>query len=231
MLTIRKSNERGHVDHGWLNTHHTFSFANYYDPKHMGFKSLRVINEDFIAGGMGFGAHPHRDMEIITYIVKGVLEHKDSMGNVAQILPGEVQRMSAGRGVMHSEYNPKPDEEVHLFQIWIMPNQMGATPGYDQKSFEEKINSQKLVLVVSPDGREGSLSIKQDAEMYISRLKANDKLEFNLKPGRGAWIQVVKGKIQVGDKELITGDALSTEEAGLLNFRANEDSEFILFDL
>lgn len=231
MFTVRKSNERGFADHGWLKSRHTFSFADYYDPKHMGFKNLRVINEDRIAGGTGFGAHPHRDMEIISYVIKGALEHKDSMGNITQIKPGEVQRMSAGTGVVHSEYNASPNEETHFFQIWIMPNQMGKNPGYGQKSFEDKINSEKLALVVSQDGRDGAITIKQDADMYISRLKAKDNVEFNLKAGRGAWLQVVRGKIKVGEEVLAAGDALSSQEAQLLSFNAIEDSEFILFDL
>lgn len=231
MFTIRRSNERGFANHGWLKSRHTFSFADYYDPKHMGFKSLRVINEDRIDGGTGFGAHPHRDMEIISYVISGALEHKDSMGNVAQIKPGEVQRMSAGTGVVHSEYNAFPNEETHFFQIWILPNQTGTTPGYGQKSFEEKIHSEKMALVVSQDGRDGSITIKQDADMYISRLKEKETVEFNLKAGRGAWVQIVKGKIRIGDEELSTGDALSTTEAQLLSFKALEDSEFILFDL
>lgn len=231
MFTIRRSNERGFADHGWLKSLHSFSFADYYDPKHMGFKSLRVINEDRIAGGTGFGAHPHRDMEIISYVVRGALEHKDSMGNVTLIKPGEVQRMSAGTGVVHSEYNASPDEENYFFQIWIMPNQLGKNPGYGQKSFEDKINSEKLVLVVSQDGREGSITISQDADMYVSRLKAKDKVEFTLKAGRGVWVQIVKGKISIGDEELSSGDALSTNDPQLLSFQAMEDSEFIFFDL
>lgn len=231
MFTIRRSNERGFANHGWLKSRHTFSFADYYDPKHMGFKNLRVINEDRIDGGTGFGAHPHRDMEIISYVIKGALEHKDSMGNVAQIKPGEVQRMSAGTGVVHSEYNAFSNEETHFFQIWILPNQMGTTPGYGQKSFDEKINSTKMALVVSQDGRDGSITIKQDADMYISRLKAKEKVDFNLKAGRGAWVQIVKGKISIGGEELSVGDALSTNDPQVLSFKAIEDSEFILFDL
>ncbi len=231
MFTVRKSNERGFADHGWLKSRHTFSFADYYDPKHMGFKNLRVINEDRIAGGTGFGTHPHRDMEIISYVIKGALEHKDSMGNITQIKPYEVQRMSAGTGVVHSEYNASPNEETHFFQIWIMPNQLGQNPGYGQKSFEDKINSKKLALVVSQDGRDGSITIKQDADMYISRLKAKDKVEFNLKAGRGAWVQIVRGKIRIGNEELSSGDAISTHESQILKFNAIEDSEFILFDL
>lgn len=231
MLQLRKSEERGFADHGWLKSRHTFSFANYYDPKHMGFKNLRVINEDRIAGGTGFGAHPHQDMEIISYVVEGALEHKDSMGTVAVIKPGEVQRMSAGTGVIHSEYNALRDKETHFFQIWIMPNERGVKPGYGQKSFEAELNSKKLVLVVSNDGRDGSISIRQNADMYVSRLKAGDEIDFNVRKGRGVWIQVIKGNLTVGDKVLDTGDAYSTQDAQSLNISASQDSEIILFDL
>lgn len=231
MLQLRKSEERGYADHGWLKSRHTFSFANYYDPRHMGFKNLRVINEDRIAGGTGFGAHPHQDMEIISYVVEGALEHKDSMGTVAVIKPGEVQRMSAGTGVIHSEYNAQRDKETHFFQIWIMPNERGVKPGYGQKSFEADLNSKKLVLVVSNDGRDGSISIRQDADMYVSRLKAGDELNFGIRQGRGVWVQVIKGNLKVGDEFLNIGDAFSSQEAQGLNITATENSEFILFDL
>lgn len=231
MLTVRKSSERGVGAHGWLNSQHSFSFANYYDPKHMGFRSLRVINEDRIEGGTGFGAHPHNDMEIISYVVKGALEHSDSMGTKAVIRPGEVQRMSAASGVLHSEYNKLPEEQAHFFQIWIMPNKSGGTPGYGQKSFEEELKRDKLVLVVSESGRDGSIDIKQDADIYISRLKAGDNIDFKLRPQRGAWVQVVKGNLNVNGTNLNTGDAVSVNEETLLTFKAKDQSEFILFDL
>lgn len=231
MLQLRKSEERGNANHGWLKSLHTFSFAGYYDPKHMGFRALRVINEDRIEGGTGFGAHPHRDMEIISYVVKGALEHKDSMGTKAIIRPGEVQRMSAGTGVTHSEYNALPEEETHFFQIWIQPNKMGVAPGYGQKSFEEDLNSKKMVLVVSQDARDGSIGIKQDADLYISRLKKDDFVDFKLRANRGAWVQVVKGQLNVNGKELSTGDALSFENEELLTLKALDNSEFMLFDL
>lgn len=231
MLQLRKSQDRGIANHGWLKSKHTFSFADYYDPEHMGFRSLRVINEDRIEGGSGFGAHPHRDMEIISYVVKGALEHKDSMGTQTIIKPGEVQRMSAGTGVVHSEYNAQPHDETHFFQIWIQPKTRGGNPGYGQKSFESDLNSKKLVLVISPDGRDGSISIKQDADMYISRLSKDDDLEFKVRPTRGAWVQVVSGNLTVNGKDLTTGDALSFQDEELLKFKANDNSEFILFDL
>lgn len=231
MLQVRKSEERGIGAHGWLNSHHTFSFANYYDPKHVSFRSLRVINEDRIDGGTGFGAHPHNNMEIISYVVKGALLHSDSMGTKAVIRPGEVQRMSAGSGVVHSEYNEKQDEETHFFQIWITPNKTGGTPGYGQKSFEKELNEKKLVLVLSESGREGSIEIKQDADLYISRLNAGEEVEFNMRPNRGAWIQVVKGQITVNGQNISTGDGISVNEENLLKFKAQEQSEFMLFDL
>lgn len=231
MLTIRRSDQRGYANHGWLKSHHSFSFANYYDPMHMGFRSLRVINEDLIAGGMGFGTHPHRDMEIITYVTRGALEHKDSMGTREVILPGEVQHMSAGTGVAHSEYNPRDDEETHLFQIWIMPDRDGHKPRYGQKSFEEALQSKSLVLVASHTGREGSIPIHQDADMYISRLKNEGTLEFAIRPGRGVWIQVARGQIEVNGSLLETGDAISGNDPETLKILAKEDSELIIFDL
>ncbi|MCM2280470.1 MAG: pirin family protein [Bdellovibrionaceae bacterium] len=231
MIRIRKSDERGLADHGWLKSRHTFSFADYYDPKFMGFRSLRVINEDRIEGGTGFGSHPHRDMEIISYVIQGALAHKDSMGNQTLIRPGEVQRMSAGTGVVHSEYNAIPNGETHFFQIWILPQAPGGTPGYGQKSFESELNSKKLVLVVSQDGRDGSISIKQDADLYISRLSSGDALDFRVRPTRGLWLQVAYGHLNINGEELSTGDALAFEAAEQLEAQANEKSEFLLFDL
>jgi redox-sensitive bicupin YhaK (pirin superfamily) len=231
MLQLRKSEERGNAHLGWLKSKHTFSFANYHDPKHMGFRSLRVINEDRIEGGSGFGSHPHQDMEIISYVVKGALEHKDSMGTKAIIRPGEVQRMTAGTGVVHSEYNADPENETHFFQIWIIPKKRGSAPGYGQKSFEAELNTQKMVLVISESGRDDSLSIEQDADLYLSRLKNEDEVEFKLKPNRGAWIQVVHGKLNVNGTEVSAGDAISFENAELLKFKSLEKSEFMLFDL
>ncbi len=235
MFVVRRSNERGDANHGWLKSRHTFSFAGYYDPKHMGFKSLRVINEDRIAGGTGFGAHPHRDMEIISYVVKGALEHKDSMGTKAIIRPGEVQRMSAGSGITHSEQNHESNSETHFFQIWIMPKTEGGAPGYGQKSFEDQLTPGKLVLVASEDSRDGSIGIRQDADLYVSRLSKDDVVDFNMRAGRGVWIQVVKGQIAVaqmpGASELSQGDAVAVTGESKLTIRANEASEFLLFDL
>lgn len=231
MLEIRKSADRGLANHGWLKSLHTFSFAEYYDPQQMGFRSLRVINEDRIEGGTGFGAHPHRDVEIISYVVSGGLSHEDSMGNNTIIRPNEVQRMTAGTGVVHSEYNANPTEETHFFQIWILPKAKGSTPGYGQKSFEAELNSKKLVHVISQDGRDGSISINQDADLYISRLKTGDDLEYKLRETRGAWIQIVKGDLSVNGTTVKAGDALKFENAETIKFKANSDSEFLLFDL
>lgn len=231
MLQIRKSEDRGLADHGWLKSRHTFSFAEYYDPKQMGFRSLRVINEDRIEGGTGFGAHSHRDVEIISYVVSGGLQHEDSMGNKTVIRPNEVQRMTAGMGVVHSEYNANPTDETHFFQIWILPKAKGGTPGYGQKSFETELNTKKLVHVISQDGRDGSISINQDADLYISRLKAQDELDFKLRESRGAWIQVVKGDLTINGQSVKAGDALSFEKAETIQFKASADSEFLLFDL
>lgn len=233
MLQVRKSNDRGQGDHGWLRSRHTFSFADYYDPSQMGFRSLRVINEDHIQGGTGFGMHPHRDMEIITYVVKGALRHQDSMGNKSVILPGEVQHMSAGTGVLHSEHaeGDSLGNEAHILQIWIQPKSRGGDPRYGQKSFEAELSQKNLVLVVSESGREGSIGIKQDADVYVSRLREGDGFEFELRPKRGAWIQLIKGRIRIDDNELSAGDGFSVDEPGLKNFKALENSEFILFDL
>jgi len=197
----------------------------------MGFRSLRVINEDRIDGGMGFDSHPHENMEIISYVVDGALEHKDSMGTKAVILPGEVQRMSAGSGVVHSEVNKMNDRKTHFFQIWIMPNKEGGKPGYGQKSFESDLNKNKLTLVVSQDGRDGSIEIKQDANMYISRLKSGDHVELKLLPKRGAWIQMVKGNVDLNGETLKTGDGAAIDNEQLLKLKATDESEVIIFDL
>ncbi len=231
MLTIRKSEERGHANHGWLDSYHTFSFAGYYDPQHMAFRSLRVINQDQIAGGKGFGTHPHRDMEIITYMLDGALEHKDSMGNGSIIRVGDVQRMSAGTGITHSEFNPSATETAHLLQIWILPNQQNVTPSYEQIAFtrEEKLN--QLRLIASPSGRDRSVKIYQDALIYASILEDGAKVVHSVAPNRYAWIQVARGNVMVGDRLLNGGDAISSDQVGDLTIVAQGDAEILVFDL
>ncbi len=231
MIQVRKSQDRGHANHGWLKAKHSFSFADYYDPKNMGFSVLRVINEDRISGGNGFGTHPHRDMEIITYIISGALEHKDSMGNSAVIKPGEVQTMSAGTGVRHSERNNLEDQETHLLQIWLLPKEMNIKPTYGQKSFEKEMAVKDLVLVASSDGRNSSIGINQDVDLYASQLKQNHKLEFGLKPGRNAWLQLISGELKFNSEKLKEGDGVSVTDESLLKIEATSDSHFLLFDL
>lgn len=231
MVTIRKSKERGHARHGWLDSHHTFSFANYYDPAHMGFSALRVINEDRIEGGTGFPTHPHRDMEIISYVIEGALEHKDSMGNATIIRPGEVQRMSAGTGVRHSEYNHDRKNETHFLQIWILPDGEGYEPGYGQKSFSEEFESGKLVHVISPDGRNGTISIHQDANLYIANSKLAGEEIVPASPSRNYWVQVVKGDVKVNGHSLASGDGAALTKEEKLSLQWSERSEFLVFDL
>jgi redox-sensitive bicupin YhaK (pirin superfamily) len=234
MITVRPAAERGHFDHGWLNTYHTFSFADYHDPRHTHFRGLRVINEDTVQPGGGFGTHPHRDMEIITYILQGALAHKDSMGNGSTIVPGDVQRMSAGTGVLHSEFNHSPDELVHLLQIWIFPEKNGIKPSYEQKRFptEEKLN--RLRLVASPDASDGSVAIHTDARVYSSLLESGKSVKHELPAKRGAWVQVVTGAVEVNGKKLAAGDGASIENEKLLTITGQSESgpsEFLLFDL
>lgn len=231
MQTLRRSEQRGGADHGWLKAKHSFSFADYYDPAHMGFRSLRVINQDRIAGGRGFGSHPHSDMEIITYVLEGALEHRDSMGNSAVIRPGEVQYMSAGTGVVHSEHNPNAATETHLLQIWIGPAMDGGAPRYDQRSFAEAMARDKLVLVVSPDGKDGSIAIRQDARISAGRFPAGDTRTVTLVAGRGAWIQLVSGTLRVNGETLTAGDALALEDQTSIELTATTDAHFLVFDL
>lgn len=231
MVTIRKSAERGHANHGWLDSYHTFSFANYYDPAYMGFRHLRVINEDRVEAGQGFGTHPHRDMEIITYIIEGALEHKDSMGNREVIRAGEVQVMSAGTGITHSEYNPSSTEPVHLLQIWILPDQAGIKPRYDQKMYSEDEKRDRLRLIASPEGREDSVVIHQNVNLYASLLQQGQKIEYSLSPDRHGWLQVVKGAITLNGQALTTGDGAAISHETQLAIAAEENSEFLLFDL
>jgi hypothetical protein len=197
MITVRKAKDRGHADHGWLDSFHTFSFADYYDPRQMGFRALRVINEDRVAAGMGFGTHPHRDMEIVSYVLSGAIQHRDSLGNGEVLRPGEVQRMTAGTGVTHSEFNPSKSEPLHFFQIWIQPNRRGLTPGYEQKPFPAEERRGKLRLVVDPDGHDGALRIHQDARIYASLLQAGESVAHPLAAGRGAWVQVARGALEI----------------------------------
>lgn len=231
MMNVRKSKDRGFAEHGWLRSYHTFSFADYYDPNFMGFKTLRVINEDWIQGGMGFQTHPHRDMEIITYVIDGALEHKDTLGNSTVIRPGEVQRMSAGSGISHSEFNHFKDKETHLLQIWIQTEKKGVAPSYDQKSFLPRIKANELTLVASRDGKDDSVVVYQDMRMYVGNLEAEKTLTFEILKKRGVWLQVVKGSLTAVDQKLSAGDALSIENESLLNLQGVEPAEFILFDL
>ena len=231
MITIRKSAERGHFDHGWLDTYHTFSFADYHDPAHMRFRSLRVMNEDRVAPGQGFGRHPHQDMEIVTYVLDGRLEHRDSMGNGSVIEAGNFQRMTAGTGVEHSEFNPSPNEPVHLYQIWILPNQRGLEPSYEERFFPASEKQDRLRLVASQDGRAGSLTIHQDADVYLSALCGGASVSHALRPGRHAWLQVLRGRIRLGDQELAAGDAAALSDQPEVSLSAMEPAEVMLFDL
>jgi len=230
MITIRKASERGHFNHGWLDTYHTFSFADYYDPEHMGFRSLRVINDDRVAAGNGFGSHPHRDMEIITYVLSGALAHKDSMGTGSIIKPGEVQRMSAGTGVVHSEKNPSATDEVHLLQIWILPERRGIKPEYEQKAFSVDERTGNLRVVASPDGREGSVTIHQDVSLYATILKEGQSVTHTFSPQRAGWIQVAKGSVEVNGQKLEAGDGAAIEDEKSVTI-AGRDGEVLLFDL
>jgi redox-sensitive bicupin YhaK (pirin superfamily) len=231
MIKIRKSEERGHFNFGWLNTYHTFSFDQYYEAAHMHFRSLRVINEDRVAGGKGFPTHSHRDMEIVTYILSGALEHRDSMGNGSVIRPGDVQRMTAGTGVSHSEFNPSPSEACHLLQIWIMPNAKNLTPGYEQKFFSDDERQAKLRLIASADGSDGSVTINQNARIYASLLDSNERLVHRLGEDRHAWLQVARGAVNLNDLDLNQGDGARVSEERELNVVAAEPAEILLFDL
>ena len=231
MITIRKSQERGHAQHGWLDSHHTFSFADYHDPDHMGFRTLRVINEDRVAPGQGFGTHPHRDMEILSYVLEGALEHKDSMGTSSVIKPGEVQRMTAGSGVLHSEYNPSDKEPVHFLQIWIFPEKKNLKPGYDQKEFPAGERKDKLRLVASRDGRFGSLQIHQDVSLYTTLLTKGCAVRHSMDPGRFAWIQVASGDVKLNGQVLKAGDGASVSGEKALEVYATSNAEVLLFDL
>jgi redox-sensitive bicupin YhaK (pirin superfamily) len=231
MIRFRRAEERGHADHGWLDSHHTFSFANYYDQQHMGFGPLRVINDDTVAGGGGFPPHPHRDMEIISYVIDGALSHKDNMGNGSVIRPGDVQRMSAGKGVVHSEFNNSKTEPVHFLQIWIMPERAGLPSGYEQKFFGEDDKRGKLRLVASPDGAEGSVTVRQDTRLFATVLEDGTSVTHTIAPDRKGWLHVVKGTAEVNGQELQAGDGVAIEGEERLTLSSKGKGELLLFDM
>ena len=231
MITIRRSDERGGGDFGWLKTQHSFSFDTYHDSRFTGFRSLRVINEDWVQGGHGFPTHPHRDMEIITYVLDGALEHKDSMGNGSIIRPGDGQRMSAGTGIRHSEANSSKTDAAHLLQIWILPDRRGREPGYEQKAFPEAEKRGKLRLIASPDGKDGSVTIHQDAKLYACLLKPGQEVQHELGKGRYAWLQVAKGEVELNGQSLSQGDGAAVSEERSLLVKGIADAEVLLFDL
>ncbi len=231
MLNVRKAEERGHADHGWLNTHHTFSFAEYYDPRFMGFGPLRVINDDTVAPGGGFPAHRHRDMEIISYVLEGALEHRDSMGNGSVIRPGDVQRMSAGTGVTHSEFNASDKEPVHFLQIWIEPAGSGLPSGYEQKRFSDEERRGKLRLVASPDGEQGSVRIQQDARVFAALLESGDAVTHPFAPGRVGWLHVARGTVELDGRSLGAGDGIAITEESRITVASATAGEILLFDL
>ena len=231
MIRVRKSNDRGAVNMGWLNAKHSFSFGHYYDPEHMGFGSLRVINEDRVQPGKGFAPHSHENMEIVTYIIDGALEHKDNMGNGSVIRPGDIQRMTAGTGVQHSEFNHSPDDLVHLLQIWIQPEADGLAPGYEEKHFSAADKTNRLRLLGSRDARDGSVKIHQDVDLFASVLSEGAELTHVFAAGRGGWLQLVRGKLEVGDVTLVAGDGAAISAMDTLALMALEDAEFLLFDM
>jgi hypothetical protein len=231
MIKLRKAKDRGHADHGWLDTWHTFSFADYYDPEQMGFRALRVINDDVVAPGRGFGTHPHRDMEIVTYVLEGALAHKDSMGNASTIVPGEVQRMSAGTGVLHSEFNHSRTDPVHLLQIWLLPARNGLAPSYEQTFFPDEEKRGRMRLVASPDAEDGSVTIHQDARLYATLLAPGEEVSHALAPGRHAWVHVARGKASLNGRPLEAGDGAAVSAEERLTLRGDGQAEVLLFDL
>lgn len=234
MVNLRKAEERGIGEHGWLSSRHTFSFASYYDPQHMGFRSLRVINEDRVTGGNGFGTHPHKDMEIISYVLDGALEHADSMGTGSVIEPGDVQRMSAGTGVWHSEYNHSKESPVHFLQIWIEPERKGLAPGYEQKRFPKEERKGVLKLLGSQDGRDGSIKINQDVSLYGSILGEGEEVTYEPQEGRYTWVHVAKGEVEIEGKVLKAGDAISSDQAKAMlikGLKGEQEAELLVFDL
>lgn len=231
MLALRAAHERGHANHGWLDTYHTFSFANYYDPRHVGFRHLLVINEDRVQAGQGFGMHGHSDMEIITYILEGALEHKDSLGTGAVIRPGEVQRMTAGTGIRHSEFNPSVTDPVHLLQIWILPDQRGLEPSYEQRYFPAEEKQGRLRLIAAPDGQDGAVTIHQAVKLYAAVLDAGDRLTYELAPDRHAWLQMARGVAELNGHKLQAGDGMAVSQETLLEIKTDKQAELLLFDL
>ncbi|MDX2271547.1 MAG: pirin family protein [Cyanobacteriota bacterium] len=231
MMTLRSRHDRGHLDFGWLNTYHTFSFGSYYDPKHMGFRALRVINDDRVAPGAGFPTHSHRDMEIVTYVLSGSLEHKDSLGNGSIIRPGEIQRMSAGTGIQHSEFNPSPSDPVHLLQIWILPEKEGLAPSYEQKTIDWADQPSQLKLIAAPEGQGGVVTIHQDVALYAGRLAAGEQLDYQLANRRYGWLHVAQGIVRLNGVELREGDAMALIQEGSLSISSDVGSEILLFDL
>ncbi len=231
MIQVRRAADRGHADHGWLDSFHTFSFADYFAAKHHHFRALRVINEDRVAPGQGFGMHGHRDMEIVTYVLEGALQHQDSLGNGSILRPGEFQRMSAGSGIQHSEFNPSPTEPLHLYQIWLFPNQLGVKPSYEQKAFAEVERLGRFRVVASPDGADGSLTIQQDARVLLSTLPAGQSVTHELSPGRHAWLQVLRGQVSLNGTPLSTSDGAAVGEEQLLTVHADQPAEVVMFDL
>jgi redox-sensitive bicupin YhaK (pirin superfamily) len=231
MITVRPAAERGHFDHGWLDTSHTFSFASYHDPRHMGFRSLRVINEDRVKPGEGFGTHAHRDMEILTWVLEGALEHKDSMGNGSVIRPGDIQRMSAGTGVTHSEFNPSREAPVHLLQIWLLPRERGLAPGYEEKRFPPEARRGRLCLIAGRDGRDGAVTIHQDADLWTALLQPGESVRHTLASGRYAWLQVARGAVSLNGSTLGAGDGATVSDEAALEIAGAARAEVLLFDL
>ena len=231
MIAVRPAAERGHADHGWLDTRHTFSFASYHDPRHMGFRSLRVINEDRVQPAEGFGTHAHRDMEILTWVLEGALEHKDSMGNGSVIRPGDLQRMSAGTGVTHSEFNPSREAPVHFLQIWLLPRERGLPPGYEQKRFRQEARRGRLRLIASGDGREGAVTIHQDADVWTALLQPGESVRHALAPGRYAWLHVARGAVTLNGSTLGAGDGAAVSDEAALEITGAARAEVLLFDL
>lgn len=231
MITLRPVSERGQADYGWLKANYSFSFANYYDPSHMGFRALRVINEDYVSPNAGFPTHSHNDMEILTYVLEGAIEHRDSLGSGEVLRPGEVQYMSAGTGVRHSEFNPSKEEGLHLLQVWLLPNQEGLKPAYAQKPFPIQEQKNRLHLVASADGREGSIQVHTDAELYASALEKGAAIEHTLQKGKYAWLQVARGGLKLNGTSLQQGDGAAVSDESKLKIEASEDAEFLLFDL